>query len=162
MSFLTGATQLLTGVAGATAAFGQVQQGRQAAAAADYNSAVYSQQAELIERSAALEKAKMVKQKASYLSSMRAAYSFRGVKLEGTPLLALADSASNLELDIQTTEFNALLDANRARSGAEMYGLQARSYRMAGYMNAGATLINTGSKLGEFQPKPKKKLLLEP
>ena len=112
-----------------------------------YNQRVAEQNAQLIEKAAAQTKSVGEKNKRSYLSNLRANFGARGVDLQGSPLLVMAESASNLELDIQNEEFDSLVDANRARSQAEIYGIEADNYRKAGKTAVRNTAVSTAFKI---------------
>lgn len=142
----------LTVGAGALTAYGQVKQGQQAAQAEQYNAAVYNQQSDLIKQAAASNKEADLRAKASAVSTMRANYAFRGVKLSGSPLLVLADTAANLEKDVQNREYEMLVGATRAQSQARMSEMAARNYKMAGYIGAGGTVLSTAIAARNFMP----------
>lgn len=138
---------------GLVESFGQKKQGDLAADASRYNAQIYEQQAGLIRQAAAQDKITGRRQKASFLSTQKTNYAFRGVKLTGSPLLVIADSAANLELDIQNTEFNALTRASYADSAASLSRIYARNQKLAGTTSAGATLLNTAIKGINYIPK---------
>ncbi len=138
---------------GLVESFGQKKQGDLAAAASKYNAQIYEQQADLIRQGAAQDKITGRRQKASFLSTQKTNYAFRGVKLTGSPLLVIADSAANLELDIQNTEFNALTRASYADSAAALSKIYARNQKLAGTTSAGASLLNTAVKATNLLPK---------
>lgn len=132
-------------------AFGQVrgqdQQYNGAAGAMNYNQGVFEQHAKLLEEAAAQNKATAERQKRSALSSIKANIGARGLDLSGSPLLLMAESAANLELDVQNEEFNSLVDAQRARSQAAVYGVEADNYRSAGRTAKRSTGLSSTFKI---------------
>lgn len=124
---------------------GEKQQYDAASAVSTYNQSVANQNADLIERAAANNKAASQRKKMARLSTMKAQYGFRGVDLSGSPLLAMAESASELELDIQNEEFNSLVDATKQRSQASVYGMEAQEYKKAGKRALVNAAFSTGS-----------------
>ncbi len=150
MSFLAAATVGM----GALQMFGQVKQGNQAAQAEQMNAQMYQRQSEEVQRAAAANKEVDLRQKATALSTMRANFAFRGVKLSGSPLLVLADTAANLEADVQNREYEMLIQSQRAQSQSRASEMAARNYRMTGLLNAGVTGLKTGISAYNFtQPK---------
>lgn len=130
---------------GVMQAFGKKSEYDQAAKISDYNSRVYAENANLIERAAAQQKEVNQKKKKSYLGRMRAGYAANGLELEGSPLLALAAAAANLELDIQNEEFNSMVDASRARSQSGIYSMERDYYKKAGTINMAGGIIAAGA-----------------
>jgi len=126
---------------------GQKQQYNGAADVMVYNQQVFDQHAKLIEAAAVSNKAVAEKKKRSYLSAMKADIGARGLDLSGSPLLLMAESAANLELDIQNEEFDSFVDASRARSQAAVYGLEAENYKKAGRTATRSTGISTAFKI---------------
>ena len=152
MSFLAPVLPFIVAGAGLLQAAGQYQQGQQAARASSYNADLYSQQAEQIRASAAADVVIGERQKESFLSSNRAGFAFRGVKISGSPLLVMAENAAALEADVRTQEYNTLISASRASSAASMEKLQARNYKIAGIVGAGTTILKTGVAMANFLP----------
>lgn len=136
----------ITAGGGIVATIGQRQQYQAAADVASYNEAIYRRNSEIIEEASALRKGLNEKRKMEYLSSLRANYGFRGVELSGSPLLVMAESAAELELDIQLEEHNSLLDAQRARSAATLSGTEATAYKKARKTVTGTGIIQTASR----------------
>jgi len=146
MSFLAA----LTVGSGLISAYGQYQQGQQAAKASEMNAQTYERQAELTRQLAARDVETGERQKESFLSTQRSQYAFRGVKISGSPLLVMADTAANLEQDIRMTEYRTLIGAAQASSAASQERMRARIYRMQSYAAPAVTLINTAYKASNF------------
>lgn len=154
MSFLAAATVGM----GALQMFGQYKQGQQAAQAEQMNAQMYQRQGESIKQAASANKESDLRQKATALSTMRANFAFRGVRLSGSPLLVLADTAANLEADVQNREYEMLINAQRSESQARASEMAARNYRMTGLINAGVTGLKTAVSAYNFMPNAPKKL----
>jgi hypothetical protein len=122
------------GAAGAvSAAAGQRQAGEAKAQAAEYNMAITQLEADA-------EKDRIRRESESYQSSLQVARAKSGVTSEGTPLMVMAESAANAEVDALNTQWTA----DRTN---ELYGMQASSARTAGNIGAGTTLLLGPSKL---------------
>jgi cell division protein FtsL len=154
MSFLAAATV----ATGALQMFGQYKQGQQAAAAEQFNAEKQMRESESIKQAAAYNKEYHLRQKATTLSTMRANFAFRGVKLSGSPLLVLADTAAMLESDVQDREYQMLIQAQKSQSESRMSEMAARNYRMNGLINAGITGLSTAKSAYNFVPNAPKKL----
>lgn len=132
---------------GITQARGQQQAYEGTADTKNYNQAVLEQQAGAIERAGAQEKETALRRKRAQLSAMQASVGARGLQLSGSPLLLMAESAAELELDVQNQEYNSLVEANQARSQAAIYGIEAENYRKAGKTAVRNTGISTAFKI---------------
>lgn len=130
---------------GLTKASGQRKQYGQIEDASLFNASLYEDQANLIRQSAAQDVSSARRYKKAFLATQKTNYAFRGVKMTGSPLHVMSDTAANLELDIQTTEFNALSKAAYAESQAARERIKARNARLAGKTSTGITLINTAA-----------------
>lgn len=124
----------LSTVGGIAGAMGALSQGQSSATAADYNAQMAKTQGEI-------EAQRIRKESKRYQGQMRAAIAKSGVTTAGTPLIALAESASEAEIDA----------LNASWSGAQQADIYRRSgtqYRKEGYMRAGTSLLSTfGSRV---------------
>lgn len=68
------------------------------------------------------------------LSSIRSQIGKSGATASGTPLLVLAESAANAEIDALNTRFGSTLQQS-------LYGMQGRNAKRAGTIGAGASLL---------------------
>lgn len=122
---------------------GQLQQGKAADAAAQYNAAVTEAEG--------LQRSKLIRKRGRRsLGSMRTAIAKAGVTTEGSPMEAIAESAANIEID-------ALNAVYSSQSEAAMTRLEGRQARKASRIGAAATLLSgasnaaqTGYNLGMF------------
>jgi len=181
---------LTTGLLVAGSAIGQIQQGQAAASAskanasltelqgreanitAEYNAAVSRANAEAIRTSADLDIERQKKAKETLRGSQVTRYAKGGVKLEGSPLEVLIDSAAQAELDMLITDFNAKTAMSQqefaahqslregrsavllANQQASQQRSQASYYQRAGYIGAASTVFQTAA---DFY-KPSKKV----
>jgi hypothetical protein len=115
------------GVAGALRAG---QAGQQAAA--------YNMESARME--GAMREAAQRQQSSRQLSSIRAGISKSGTTMEGTPLMVLAESAANAEIDALNTRFSTSREMGLQR----MRGQEARR---AAYWSAGTSLLTGMSRI---------------
>lgn len=123
-------------VAGTVGAVGALQAGAAAQAAANYNAAT-------AEANARAEEARRRTEGKRAIGSIRAGVAKSGASFEGTPLLVLAESAANSEIDA----LNALWSGNIK---ADMYRREGRQARTASYYQAGTSLLQGASQSGMF------------
>ncbi|CAB4140174.1 hypothetical protein UFOVP669_12 [uncultured Caudovirales phage] len=107
-------------------------QGRAADKAAQYN-------ARSAEMEAASREQAQRAQSQRQLGTIRANIGKSGATSEGTPLLVLADSAANAEIDALNTRFTGLRQA-------ALYRAEGANARKASYLRAGASLLSDASK----------------
>ena len=78
----------------------QIYQGYQAKEAADANAALLREQADYQKRLSSEQASQFAKQGESFIGSQRAGIAASGVKMEGSPLLAMKESEANLRRDV--------------------------------------------------------------
>jgi hypothetical protein len=146
-------------------------QGRESNIAAQYNAAVSRANAEAIRASSEVDIQKQIKAKGQLKGSQVAGYGASGVKLEGSPMDVLIDSAAQAELDIAITKYNAKTSATQAEYQAQEFERQgsaavslantqaAQERRMGkyyinqGWMSGTGTLLSTAADF--YKPKGK-------
>lgn len=135
--FGTGGTfaigQALSTVGTAFSVMGALQAGRAGQQAAAYN--MESAQMEGAAREAAQRR-----ESSRQLGSIRAGIAKSGARMEGTPLMVLAESAANAEIDALNTRFSTGRQVELER----MRGAEARR---AAYWGAGTSLLAGASRL---------------
>ena len=181
-------------VGAAMDAVGKIKQAQQTASAQAYNAQIAEQQAKAyqqagafeqagltqkgafeqasIKTSGAAEEARLKREKAKTTSAQRSAYAQAGVRLEGSPLAVMADTAAQYELDISASRYNTELGLAQSRYGTQL-GLAQSKYSTAlgvaqslseaqylkqsakrtkalGYWGAGTTLLTGGSKIAGY------------
>lgn len=148
-------------------AAGQVQQGKAAAAAANYNAKVQEMNAQLSERRArdAIERGAAEEQRkrmevAKISGQQRAAMAANGVDLGfGSPLDTLVDTAVLGELDALTIRSNTYreaydrrVEAANQRAGANLSRMEGKAAKTGGYLAAaGTVLTGAGNMYGQYQ-----------
>jgi hypothetical protein len=123
----------LSSLGTAMSAAGALSQGKAAQSSANYNAQyalIESQSRETAQRA----------QAARQLGTMRAAIGKSGATSEGTPLLVLAESAANAEIDALNTRYTGQRQAN-------LYRAQGANARSQGYLTAGTSLLTAASKI---------------
>lgn len=78
-------------------------------------------------------------QAARQLGAIRAAIGKSGATSEGTPLLVLAESAANAEIDALNTQYTGQRQAG-------LYRAQGANARKASYIQAGTSLLSSAGK----------------
>ena len=102
-------------------------QGKETNIANEYNAAVARANAEAIKASSEIDIQRQIKAKGQLRGTQVAGYGAAGVKLEGSPLNVLIDSAAQAELDIAITQFNAKTSATQAEYQAKEFGRQGQA-----------------------------------
>lgn len=117
----------------AIGAMGALQAGQAQANAANYNAA-------LAQQTAAAEAERSRRASARQMGAIRAAIGKSGVTSEGTPLMVLADSAAEAEIDAM----NAMWSGNQRSNMLRREGSMARR---EGYYRAGSSLLTGATRL---------------
>ena len=133
--------------------FGYIQTGRQQAQAYQYNAAIQRQREELAKKKGELELERQRKRARSFRKSQEAAYLAAGVKLTGSPLEVILDSATELELDAQIGQFNAKLEALGYATEADLSLYRAQQAKYSGYIKAGETLLLSATEKARKIPR---------
>lgn len=141
MSFLSAPSLGMQAAGTGLSIYGSLLSGQQQAAAAGTQAKLSRLQSEAEEERASAE-AGVIRRKARELfSAQRAAYAASGVKLEGSPLLVMADTIRESGRDI----LNVYKQSDARKLGyeieADMFKAYGKSARTASYINAGSTLL---------------------
>ena len=140
-----GAVIALIGIAVST--YAQYEQGQTTEKFAKYNAKVAENQAAGERMRAAVAAGQQREAHRRVIANQRAQYGASGVDVaSGSPLLVIADSAKQAELDAQI-----ILSGGEARAGgfqaqAALDRFQGRAASTAGYFNAGSTLLSGSSR----------------
>jgi len=121
--------------------YSQYKQGQQQQQIYEYNAAVSRQKAEVIRQSGELKRQQMMKQKRRFASKQVAAYAGAGVGMVGTPLLLLADSNAEWEMDIMIQDYETRVGIANAQSTAELDIMRGDISYKSGILDAGTTLL---------------------
>jgi hypothetical protein len=111
---------------------GAISQGKAAQSAAEYNARsaeIEAQSRETAQRD----------QAARQMGAMRAQIAKSGATSEGTPLMVLAESAANAEID-------ALNTRQMGQRQATLYRAQGANARKQSYIQAGTSLLSSAGK----------------
>lgn len=91
-----------------------------AIAAKEVNAKNYEAQADSVEAQGREQARRMREQGASVMAALRSGYAASGVTSEGTPIIAMADTAGKLELAVQDAKWQSDVEANKYRDAAAM------------------------------------------
>ena len=138
----------------AATATGQITQGIQANRAQQFNAAVSRANAQAIRQSAELDIYRQKKAARKFKGAQIAGYAKAGVRLEGSPLEVLLDSASEAELDMMITDYNARVGIAQTEAEAKQYKRAGKTALMQGLFAGGKTLLTAGVEQGWFKQKP--------
>lgn len=122
--------------------FGQIQQGRQEQKVFEYNAAVNRQKADLVRQAGDLRIEQMRREKSRFKSTQVAAYGAAGVRLSGSPLQVIADTATEMEMDILVEDYNTRVGVVNARNEADLDVMRGQIAAKSGYWSAGTTLLS--------------------
>jgi hypothetical protein len=152
-------TLALIGVVGSTAmnAIGSIAQGNAANAAAQANANALTQQAEAESRAANAREEAQRRQNRQFLGAQRAALAQAGIGLNGSAYDVARQSAINAELDALNIRYEGQLAAKGLRDQATIQRFEGRQAKTAGYLGAGAALLQgtanyAGIKTGAAKP----------
>ncbi len=140
----------LTAFSAVVGAAGALQAGAAQAEAAEFNARVSEQQARRARQAAAFEE-----QRLRDAGAQRAAIGASGIGFEGSPLLVMADTAEEAELDAPAIRFSGSTAEARAKSQAALDRLQARQARTAGFFQAGASILGGATGIAKTLEPPK-------
>jgi len=129
------------GASTAMSAGSQIYQAKTQSKIMEYNARVAEQNAIAAKQQAEYEANKLRRQREKMLGRQRALYASSGVQFEGSPLLALADTAAEYEMDILATQRTGLVNAQQYQSEAALQRAKAVSTRTTGVLNAGTTIL---------------------
>ena len=128
--------------------FGGIMQGQAQRRTASYNARLLQQRAAQVEAVSEVEQTEMRKQKRRTAGAQRAAYGKSGAMItSGTPLLVMAEQASEMERDILEQKRNRLIEAQGLRHQAAMTHYQGRMASRASMFGASGTLLGGLSQM---------------
>ena len=141
MAFLPAIAAVASIAGSALSAVGAMQQGKAAAAAANYNAKV-NEMAAVAEKDAAAAEAEDRRRKLmGQRSTSIAARGASGVALAGTPLMVDEDMLGEIELDVARVGQRGAAKAAQYQNQATLDRATARSAKRAGAISAGASLL---------------------
>lgn len=136
----------------ATMAVGQIVQGRNAARMAEMEAAFAESEAQRVREAAGFEERRLRSEADDLSAAQRMGFLASGVELEGTPLLVLADTREEVELDAMALRSTASASEARAMASGAISRQRGRAAQISGYFNAGSTLLSGGYKLSTLGP----------
>ena len=119
-------------------------QGNYASAVEEFNAAVTRANALAIRTTADLDIERQKKAAKSLKGSQIAGYAHAGVRLQGSPLEVMIDSAAQANLDIAITDYNAKIGMQQQSSRGQQYDIQGQMVK---------SLATSTSKLMEVSSK---------
>ena len=91
-------------------------------------------------------------------ASQRASYAKSGVKMEGSPLEVLADTAAQADLDEMIIKHGGQAEASAYGAQAMLSRMKGRSASTAGYIKSGSSLLSGAYNISSsYNTKPKTK-----
>lgn len=149
-----------TAASTAVAAYGMYQQSQAAAAgyesqqaAANYNATIDAQNARVARQQANAREEAQRRQARQVLGEQRAALAQAGIGLSGSAADVYGQSAANAELDALNIRYEGELAARGLLAQSELTryegsvaGMNAKSAKSGGYLDAASTLLTGGSK----------------
>jgi len=137
MSFTTaliaGATALTVG--------SQIRQGQQQQQVFQFNAAVNRQKAELAREAGQIRSDRLRREKRKFTARQTAAFAAAGVRLTGSPLQTLSDTAAEIEFDIMVEDFNTRVSILNAQTAGELDIIRGEQSRTASLISSGTTLL---------------------
>lgn len=148
----------------AAAGFMQYQgtraQAKSEADIAEYNAAMAKNEAQASEAAARFESNQHHRRAAQIIGGQRATYGKSGVAFEGSPLLVIADTERQLNLESSVIRRNASVNKQRYTQQQGIFNMQASGAKSYGkYASAGSLLMGAGNMMstgydtGLFKPK---------
>jgi len=134
-----GAITSMVGAIGSAQA--QAKQGKAQEQWYQYNASVAERDAESARQSAEYEAALKRKEGEKLLGRQRALFGKAGVTFEGSPLMLMEQTASDIEMDALMIERGGKLTEQRYQSEATLSRMQGTAAQKAGYYGAGTTLL---------------------
>ena len=129
-------------IAGAVvSAAGAISAGQAQKSAAKYNAALAEEEGRAARAKAAFDEDRHRDQVERLQSSARALLGGRGIDIEGSPLLALADNAMEGELDALAIRYGGDVAEMRARAEAASQRFSGKQAVTASYFKAGSSLL---------------------
>lgn len=121
-------------------AAGQIMQGQQAQAMADYQAKAYEQQARADRQASAYEAAQERRKQELEQAAARAQVGASGVALRGSPSEVLAANAVQGEMDILAIRYGSQLRQNNLRTQAGISRFSGRQAKTASIIGAAGTV----------------------
>ncbi len=131
-------------------AAGQHQAGEAQAAWLKYDSALAKREAEITEKKTSYEVASFRRQGEKFKAEQRATVGASGVRLEGSPLEVLAETASEIERDALMTRYAGKVEEKRYMAQSALLKTQGKYAKKAANLGALTTLLTGAGTLGLY------------
>lgn len=142
----------------AVATVGAISQGNAAKKSADYNAAIADRNAVVATQQASANEEAQRKIDARRMGMARAGYGASGVTSDGSVLDVLGDSIAEAELNALNIRYEGQLASQGYGDSASSQRAAGKNAQTAGYMQAGAALLQGGAKATDLynraNPKP--------
>lgn len=132
----------------------QIAGGVAASSEAKYNAKIKEQQANMISAQADLEASQYDRQIARAGSTLTARVGKSGLMMSGSPMAALIDMTTQMELDKAVGQYNYEYQKRFALSQADQYKRNARTAMFQGVSGAFTSLLQTGAMVGMARMNP--------
>jgi hypothetical protein len=129
---------------------GALSAGNAQKAAAEQNAAMAAYEGQIAQQQATFEEAQLRRRTKLQLARQRAAIGASGLALEGSPLLALEDTAAEAELDALSIRYAANLAGVRSSAQAARDRAAGRAAQQQGRLDAVGAAFGGASKIGGF------------
>ncbi|MGH9904643.1 MAG: hypothetical protein ACRD8U_03540 [Pyrinomonadaceae bacterium] len=143
---MSGFEVALLAASAAVSAIGAIQAGNAESRAASYNKKLAERNATIARAQGAIAETQQQRDMTKRIGLARANYGASGVSLEGSPLAALSDSASQGEFDRQTLRYNTAVRSSGYQGEANLYEMRSESAQTAGYLSAGRAILLHGAQ----------------
>jgi hypothetical protein len=131
-------------------AMGQYQAGEAKEAFLKYDAALAAREAEITKKKTSYEVAAFRRQGEKFKAEQRATVGASSVRLEGSPLEALAESASKIERDALVTRYTGQVESQKYMAQSALLKSQAKYAKKAETLNAMTTLLTGTARLGLY------------
>lgn len=131
-----------TVISTAVGVYSAYSQGQAQQKAAKYNAKVAQNQAEMARNAAAVREQQHRENVRRLSATQRANAGMSGVTTEGSPLLVMADTLEQAELDAQRIRYGGEVSATGFESQARLSRFQGDQASRAGMIGAGSTLLS--------------------
>lgn len=139
MAFLAAAAPYISA---ALSAAGTVMAAKGQAKAAEFNAQIAERNMTFSRENARIEEARSRRLSTMWLGSMRAATGASGIRVEGSPLDLLEESARQGELDAQLIHRQGELGAMSHQANAKLDRMRGEAAQTAGYVQAGSQILS--------------------
>jgi len=126
-------------------AYGALRNGMAQKASADYNAEVLTERAKQEGIKASIIGDKIRRAKTRMEGTQTAGYAKAGVRIEGTPLSVLVDTATQYEEDIAVNDYNKRVAQAGYTMGAEAEEIKGREATLATALSIGGTILSGAS-----------------